>query len=205
MNLLSRPQRLIEDPPLARLLFSDTRMSWLWLVIRVYLGYKWLDAGLHKMTPAWLGGGEALKGYWTNAVAIPETGRPAISFDWYRSFLNFLLSTESYTWFAKLIVYGEILIGIGLIVGAFVGIAAFSGALMNWSFIMAGSASTNGMLLIIAILLMLAWKTAGYLGADYYLLSYLGTPWKVQNAKPTVRPTSNPTSNPTANPTANPT
>jgi thiosulfate dehydrogenase [quinone] large subunit len=88
-----------------------------------------------------------------------------------------LLNTESYTWFAKLIVAGELLIGFALIIGAFVGIAAFFGAAMNWNFIMAGSASTNGLMLLIAIVLVLAWKTAGYIGADYVLLRWLGVPW----------------------------
>jgi thiosulfate dehydrogenase (quinone) large subunit len=76
-----------------------------------------------------------------------------------------------------LIAFGEVLVGIGLIIGAFVGIAAFFAALMNWNFIMAGSASTNGLLLVGAILLILAWKNAGYFGADYFLLRLLGTPW----------------------------
>jgi thiosulfate dehydrogenase (quinone) large subunit len=170
--------RTIQDPPIAQFLFSDVRMSWIWLILRVWLGYQWLNSGLGKVVnPAWMEGGAALKGYWTNAVAIPAEGRPAIAFDWYRSFLTFLLNTESYTWFAKLIVAGEILIGVALVVGAFVGIAAFFGAVMNWNFIMAGSASTNGMMLIVAILLILAWKTAGYIGADYVLLRWLGVPW----------------------------
>jgi thiosulfate dehydrogenase [quinone] large subunit len=171
--------RVITDPPLAQFLFSDVRMSWLWLVLRVFVGYQWLNSGLGKLgNPAWVQTGDALKGYWTNAIAIPAEGRPAISFDWYRSFLTFLLETESYTWFAKLIVAGEVLVGVALILGAFVGIAAFFGATMNWNFIMAGSASTNGMLLLIAILLVLAWKTAGYIGLDYYLLRWLGVPWQ---------------------------
>jgi len=44
------------------------------------------------------------------------------------------------SWFASLVAFGEFLVGAALIVGAFVGIAAFFGALMNWNFIMAGSA-----------------------------------------------------------------
>jgi thiosulfate dehydrogenase [quinone] large subunit len=92
--------------------------------------------------------------------------------------LQFLIDTNSHTWFGPLVAFGEVLIGLGLIVGAFVGIAAFFGALMNWSFIMAGSASTNGFLLLLAILLILAWKVAGYYGADYFLLRWIGTPWK---------------------------
>jgi thiosulfate dehydrogenase [quinone] large subunit len=173
--------RVITDPPLAQFLFSDVRMSWLWLVLRVWVGYQWLNSGLGKLSnPAWVQTGDALKGYWANAVQIPAEGRPPISFDWYRSFLTFLLNTESYTWFAKLIVAGEVLIGIALILGAFVGVAAFFGATMNWNFIMAGSASTNGMMLVIAILLVLAWKTAGYIGLDYVLLRWLGVPWQTR-------------------------
>lgn len=170
---------VIKDPPLARLLFSDTRLAPLWTVIRVLLGFAWLDAGLHKVSdPAWMQSGEAILGYWTRAVAIPEGGRPAISFDWYRSFLQTLIDAGTYNWFAKLIAVGEVVVGVALIIGAFVGIMAFFAALMNWNFIMAGTASTNGLLLIGAILLILAWKTAGYYGADYFLLSRLGTPWK---------------------------
>ena len=173
-----RNETVVQDPPIAQLLFSDKRLALLWTIVRIFVGYQWLDAGLHKFSnPAWTETGEALKGYWLNAVAIPEAGRPAISFDWYRSFLQGMLDSGAYTWFAKLIVAGEILIGVALIIGAFVGIAAFFGAFMNWNFIMAGSASTNGLLLVLAVFLVLAWKVAGYYGADYYLLSKLGTPW----------------------------
>ena len=179
LNILKQDQkRVIEEPEFVKTLFSSPKFSALWLALRVWLGWKWLDAGLHKLdNPAWMDGGEALKGYWTRAVAIPESGRPAISFDWYRDFIQGLLDAEAYTWFAKLVVYGEVLVGIALIVGAFVGFAAFFGGLMNWNFMMAGSASSNPLLFIAAITLILAWKTAGYIGADYYLLNWIGTPW----------------------------
>jgi thiosulfate dehydrogenase [quinone] large subunit len=178
MNMLTRPHREIQDPPIAKFLFANTRMAWFWLIVRLYLGYEWISASLHKMTPEWLNGGAALKGFWTNAIKIPETGKPPIAFDWYRSFIAFMLDSGAYVWFAKVIAFGELLIGIGLIVGAFVGIAAFCGALLNWNFIMAGAASTNAVLFTLAILLMLAWKIAGYYGVDYYLLPLLGTPWR---------------------------
>lgn len=168
----------IPDPPLAHMLFNTTKLAWLWAIIRVYLGYQWIVAGLHKIEdPAWVSTGAALKGFWTRAVAIPETGRPPIAYDWYREFINFMLVNEWYTWFAKLVAYGEFVIGALLIIGAFVGIAAFFGAFMNWNFVMAGTASTNAMLFAIAITLMLAWKVAGWYGADRYLLPLVGTPW----------------------------
>ncbi len=170
--------RIIEDPPIARFLFSDTRFAPVWTVIRVLIGLSWLEAGLGKFgNPAWMQTGDALKGFWTSAVAVPETGHAAITFDWYRSFLQGLLDAGAYTWFAKLIVFGEILVGVALIVGAFVGIAAVFAALMNWNYIMAGSASSNGLFLVAAIALILAWKTAGYYGLDFFLLPRLGTPW----------------------------
>ena len=169
----------IQDPPLARFLFADKRMAWLWLILRVWLGVQWVEAALHKTSdPAWVQTGAALKGFWTNAVKIPEAGRPPIAFDWYRDVLSWLLQNETYTWFGKLVAYGELLIGIALIAGAFVGIAAFFGAFMNWNFVMAGAASSNGLLLVLAVLLILAWKVAGYIGADYFLLRWLGVPWK---------------------------
>lgn len=178
--------KIIQDPPLAKFLFSDTRFGIVWLVVRVLLGWEWLQAGLHKLEdPRWMETGEALQGYWTRAVAIPETGRPAITYSWYRDFLQGLLDSGSYVWFAKLVAIGEFLVGLGLIVGLFVGIAAFFGVLMNWNFIMAGSASSNGFLMIVGILLILAWKTAGYYGLDRYALPYLGTPWKAREPRDT--------------------
>jgi thiosulfate dehydrogenase (quinone) large subunit len=178
----------IEEPNFVKTLFNDVRFSVLWLVVRIWLGLQWITSGMGKVdNPAWVETGQALRGYWTNAVAIPEAGRPAIAFDWYRSFLTFLLNTESYTWFAKLVVYGEILIGVALMVGAFVGFAAFFGAFMNWNFMMAGSASTNPMLFVAALGLIFAWKIAGYLGADFFLLRWLGTPWNRQQRRESKR------------------
>jgi thiosulfate dehydrogenase [quinone] large subunit len=181
---------VVTNPPLAKFLFEDTRFAVVWTVIRVLLGLSWIDAASHKLgNPGWMETGAALKGYWTSAAAIPETGKPAIAFDWYRSFIQGLLDSGSYVWFAKLIAMGELLVGVALVIGAFVGIAAFFGGLMNWNFLMAGSASTNPLLFAAAILLVLAWKTAGYYGADRFLLSYLGTPWKADEATPPVSAT----------------
>jgi thiosulfate dehydrogenase (quinone) large subunit len=178
-NVTTRKGEILQDPPIVQKLFNDSRASWLWLVLRIWLGWQWITAAEHKLfDPKWMQTGEALKGFWMGAVKIPETGRPPIAFDWYRSFIQTMLDAQAYTWFAKLVAYGELLIGIGLILGAFTGIAAFFGAMMNWNFMMAGSASTNPMLFLVAVGLILAWKVAGYIGADYFLLRWIGTPWQ---------------------------
>ena len=167
----------IPDPPLARLLFSSTTLAAVWLLVRLYVGWQWLQSGWGKYAGGTWASGEALRGFWMNAVQIPEQGRPPIAFDWYRGFIQYMLDQGWYTWFADVIMWGEMLIGLALILGAFVGIAAFFGAFMNWNFIMAGAASTNAVLFTLAILLILAWKVAGWYGLDRWLLPALGTPW----------------------------
>lgn len=169
----------ISDPPFIVDLFSNTRWAWLWLLLRLYIGYTWLESGFGKLgNPGWTQSGEALRGFWERAVAVPEGGRPAIAFDWYRSFIQGLLDSGAYTWFSKVIVAAELLVGIALILGAFVGIAAFMGAFLNWNFMMAGTASINPLMFVITILLIMAWKTAGWYGLDRFLLPLLGTPWR---------------------------
>jgi len=146
----------------------------------VVFGIYRLTSGLGKIgNPAWVQTGEILKGFWQRAVAIPEPpARPPIAFDWYRAFIQALLDGGNHVWFAKLVVAGELLVGIALILGAFTGIAAFFGGFMNWNFMMAGTASTNPLLFTLSILLILAWKTAGWWGLDRWLLPALGTPWR---------------------------
>jgi thiosulfate dehydrogenase (quinone) large subunit len=177
-HIISRNGAPVREPQIIQKLLNDPRAGWLWLVLRVWLGWQWLSSGWGKVgNPAWVESGVALKGFWERAVMVPETGRPLIAFDWYRTFLQGMLDAQAYTWFAKLVTYGEVLIGIALIIGAFTGIAAFFGAFMNWNFMMAGTASTNPMLLVVAVGLILAWKVSGYIGADFFLLRWIGTPW----------------------------
>ena len=169
----------VEGPRFARYLFGNRRAGLFWLPIRLFLGLTWLTSGWGKATSeGWLDGGSALAAYWERAVAIPEEGRPPITYDWYRDFLTFLLDGGHEDWVAWVIVFGEILVGLGLIFGALVGFAAFFGALMNMSFLLAGSASTNPVMFTAAVGLMLAWRVAGYYGLDRYLLPALGAPWR---------------------------
>ncbi len=170
----------VTDPPFAISLFSSTRWAWLWLIVRLYVGYEWISAGLEKLgSPAWVQTGVALKGFWQSAVTTGAgTAHPAIAFGWYRAFIQAMLSAGDYVWFAKLITIGELAVGVLLILGIFTGLAAFAGGFLNWNFMMAGSASINPVLFTLSIFLVLAWKTAGWLGVDRFLLPTLGTPWR---------------------------
>src|SRR4029079_8031224 len=81
----------IEGPAFTRFLFGNTRAGLFWLPIRLFVGFEWIEAGWHKLTgTGWIDGGAALLGFWQSAVKVPESGRAPISYDWYRSFIQFL-------------------------------------------------------------------------------------------------------------------
>ena len=170
----------ISDPKLWKILLGNTYLAVLWMPLRFFVGHEWLAAGEHKLRDdAWMDGGTALQGYWERVVAIPEApARPAITYGWFRDFLQYMLDNEWYTWFAKVIAIGEFLVGLGLVVGALVGIAAFFGTVLNFNFLLAGTASSNPVLFGITVFLVLAWKVAGFIGLDRFLLPALGTPWR---------------------------
>ena len=182
------PQVEVETPRFPRYLFGNTRAGLFWLPIRIVLGFEWLEAGWHKLTgEGWVDGGAALLGFWQKAVAVPEEGRPPISYDWYRTFIQWLIDNDAQTWMGWVITLGELAVGLGLLFGVLTGFAAFFGALMNMSFLLAGSASTNPIMFTLAVGVMLAWKVAGYYGLDRWLLPLLGVPWraKLEVAPPT--------------------
>jgi len=163
------------EPWVSRLVFGDLRIAPVWLLLRVWLGWQWLESGWEKINnPAWMQTGAAVKGFWERAIVVPETGRAPVAYDWHRAFLQVMLEGGHYTWFAKLVVIGELAVGIALILGLLIGIAAFAGVFMNWHFVMAGAASTNAMLALVGVLLVLAWRTAGWWGLDRWILPLLG-------------------------------
>jgi thiosulfate dehydrogenase [quinone] large subunit len=180
----------VEGPAFTRFLFGNKAAGLFWLPIRLFVGFAWLEAGFHKLTSdGWINnGGAALAGYWTKAVTIPDGGKGAITYDWYQTFIQTLLNGGHAQWFAWLITFGEMAVGIALIVGLLTGIAAFFGATMNMSFLLAGSASTNPIMFALAVGLILAWKVAGYYGLDRYILPLLGTPWHPGPISPTIEP-----------------
>ena len=172
----TRNGNTLHTPAFLKAFFNHPLAGLIWLPIRVWIGWQWLEAGLHKFeSPAWMQTGAALKGFWMGAVAVPATGTAPIHYAWYRSFLQLLINAQAYTWFAKLVTIGEILVGVAMILGIFTWFSAFMGGLMNWNYIMAGSASVNPMFLILSVFLVLAWKVAGYFGADYFLVPWFAS------------------------------
>lgn len=187
----------IPEPPVARFLFADTRVAWLWLIVRLYAGYEWFTAGWEKLTgtsinittfgqttgSSWISGkgaGLAMKGFVSGAIKQTGGTHPAVQ-SWYGNFLQAFVLPHTLLW-SYAITFGEMLVGLGLLVGMLTGIAAFFGLVMNFNYLLAGAVSTNPILGFLAILLILAWRVAGYYGGDRYLLPLLGTPWTGRRA-----------------------
>src|SRR5437763_7341020 len=183
----------IPEPPIAKFLFADTRMAWLWLIVRLYVGYQWITAGLDKLTgysftfdgsfgqkvsSPWVFGahdGAAIKGFVAGALAQTGGAHPAVQ-GWYGAFLQNVVLPNA-TVLAYMVTFGEILFGLGLIFGCLTGIAASFGGFINLNFLLAGAVSINPVIGVLAMFLVIAWRIAGYWGIDRYLLPLLGTPW----------------------------
>jgi thiosulfate dehydrogenase (quinone) large subunit len=121
--------------------------------------------------------GSSLQGFAASAVKNSQGPHPDVAYSWYVDFLKWIRD-DSYGWIGPLVSIAELVVGILLIVGLITGIAAFIGALMNFSYIFAGSAGVNPLFIIISLFLIMAWRVAGWYGLDRIVLPKLGTPWQ---------------------------
>jgi thiosulfate dehydrogenase [quinone] large subunit len=179
---------VVRENPVSRFLFSSSKSAWIWLIVRLYLGYEWLTAGWDKVnSEVWTGSkaGMVVKGFTEGALAkaSANTPHPDVS-GWYADFLKNIVLPHTKL-FSYLVAYGEVLVGLGLILGLLTGFAAFFGSLMNVCYLFAGTVSTNPLLFILATWLVLSWKVAGWYGLDRWALPFLGTPWEKIHKKET--------------------
>lgn len=152
-------------------IFSNTKLGVLWLVVRLYLGYEWIIAGYEKViNPVWVGpkAGIAITGFVNGALTKTAGEHPDVAM-WYAWFLKHLVLPYASYW-SHAVAYGEVLVGAGLMLGALTFVAAFFGFFMNLNYLLAGTVSSNPTMLVLALLIMLANRVAGYIGVDYYLL-----------------------------------
>jgi thiosulfate dehydrogenase [quinone] large subunit len=155
-------------------LYRSHAASVLWLAVRLWLGYEWLNAGYQKIwgsehSAFWFGNGVAVKGFATAGVLGSASGKSGASYGWWAGFLhNFVIPNAS--WIGKLVALGELLIGVALILGLLTGVAAFAGLLLNLTYMFSGSAGVNPMFAIASVFLILAWRNAGSIGLDRFIV-----------------------------------
>ena len=81
-QVVNRKGERVQDPPLVQRLLNDPRAGWIWVLPRIWLGYQWFSAALHKVgNPAWVETGAdyfLLRWIGTPWRTVPvETDRPA--------------------------------------------------------------------------------------------------------------------------------
>src|SRR5215213_11603671 len=101
-------------------------------------------AGIGKLTEGgWIGegAGGAIKGFSQGAMSQTTGEHPQVT-QWYASFLENVVVPNA-ALFSYLVIFGETLVGLALVLGAFTSIAAFFGIFMNATYIFAGAAGAN--------------------------------------------------------------
>lgn len=137
------------------------------VLIRLYLGVQFLQAGWGKIT----GGGFDASGFLQGAIANASGEHPAVQ-GWWASFLEgFALPNVGL--FNFLVPWGEFLVGIALILGIFTTFSALMGVTMNFAFLFSGTVSTNAQMVLLTIFVLVAGANAGRYGLDRWALPFI--------------------------------
>ncbi|MEH7107610.1 MULTISPECIES: DoxX family protein [Bacillaceae] len=147
-----------------------------WTVLRIWLGFQWIEAGYHKLV-----GGFDAGGFLKGALANATGEHPAVQ-AWYADFLQSFAIPNVHI-FNVLIPWGELLVGIGLVVGLATIPALIAGAFMNLNFMLAGTTSTNPILYTAAMILLFAGAGAYYFGLDRFAVPYVKNVLKKEPVK----------------------
>jgi thiosulfate dehydrogenase [quinone] large subunit len=142
----------------------------LWTILRVYLGYNWVISGLGKVygtgADVWIGSqaGVAITGFLNGALAKTSGAHPDVQ-PWYAWFINHVALPNAKI-FGFMVAWGELLVGIALILGMFTSLALLASLLLNFNYMFAGSVSVNPMFIIEALILLWTGWAAYYWGLD---------------------------------------
>jgi thiosulfate dehydrogenase (quinone) large subunit len=144
--------------------FKSPKASFVWLLLRLYVGYEFLEAGWGKLTgPTPFSAAGTLN----NAIKATTGAHPAVQ-PWYGWFVK-NIALPNVGLFSFMVKYGEFLVGLALILGFATIFAASMALLMNFNFLFAGSTSTNTQLVLLeGIIIFGGGIYAGYLGVDYW-------------------------------------
>jgi thiosulfate dehydrogenase [quinone] large subunit len=165
------------EPAISKFFFGSEGSAVLWFVVRMYVGAEWLLAGWEKViSPAWGTSGKAIAGFTAGALAKSSGANPAVQ-GWYAWFLQHIVLPNAGL-FSVLVTWGEVAVGLGLLLGILTGIAAGFGVLMNLNYLLAGTVSVNPILGMLGLFLCFSWRVCGWIGFDRWLLPALGLPWK---------------------------
>jgi thiosulfate dehydrogenase [quinone] large subunit len=132
-----------------------------WLAVRVWIGCMWVQAGWSKVfgaeNPAFLhNNGAGVAGFAGHGVA---------AYSWWGSVMHSFVVPNA-SWIAVLVAFGELAIGLGLVVGFLTRTAAVCSLLLLITYIMSGTAGVTGFYALCALIVLATWRTSTWIGID---------------------------------------
>jgi len=155
------------DPPVARFLLTDARLGLFLLCAREYLGFAWLFGGISilRETVSFAIGGH-----------LSMLGAPVLtSVVRLNPIIPLLLGTS------------ELVVGLLLVLGAYTGLTAFVSVVLSVNTLSPGPAVADPIAFGLTMILILAWRTAGWYGLDRWLFRPSTAAIETANGDPTQR------------------
>ena len=105
------------------------------------------------------------KGAWAKT-----TGENPVVQGWWAIFLE-NVAIPNVEAFNFLVPWGELLVGLGLLIGCFTKTAVFFGIAMNFSYMFSGTTSTNPQLVLLSMFILVSAINAGRYGVDGIIMT----------------------------------
>ncbi|EPZ49068.1 DoxX family protein [Alicyclobacillus acidoterrestris] len=157
--------KFLRENPYARMVLT---------ALRIWIGVEWIRASLEKVgSPVWTGSqaGVGVSGFLRGAIAQSTGAHPTVE-GWYADFIRDVALPHAKI-FSLVVSFGELLVGVALVIGCFTTFAALMGVCMNMAYLLAGTSSTNPNMLIWEMFLLIAGYNAAYLGLDYFIIPWV--------------------------------
>ncbi|MFC2949017.1 DoxX family protein [Virgibacillus sediminis] len=146
---------------------NNKAMAGILTFLRIYIGYQWITGGYGKITSGEFNAGGFIQG----AIAQAGGEHPTVQ-GWWAAFLE-TVALPNAEIFSFMVMWGELLVGIALILGIFTNFAALMGITMNFAFLFSGTVSTNAQMVLITVFLIIAGYNAGRFGLDRWVVPFL--------------------------------
>ncbi len=132
-----------------------------WLAVRVWIGCMWFQAGWAKVF-----GAENPYFLHNNGAGVAGfAGHGAAAYSWWGSIMHSFVVPNA-SWIAVLVAFGELAIGLGLVVGFLTRTAAVCSLLLLFTYIMSGTASVTAFYALCALIVLATWRTSTWIGLD---------------------------------------
>jgi thiosulfate dehydrogenase [quinone] large subunit len=164
--ILGNPSK-IEEPSVWHWLTRSKIAAVAWTAMRVWLGIMWLQAGVSKLWGAensafMHNGGSGVVGFALHGTA---------AYSWWGHFLHGFVVPNA-GWIGVLVAVSEFAIGICLALGLLTPIALLGSLVLLFTYVMSGTASVCAFYALFAVVLLMMWRTAGWIGADGVLSGF---------------------------------